>query len=82
MDFSLSAEQELVRDTARAFVDSEITPHARDWDRSEEMDRGIVPKLADVGFLAGSGIRLVTSVVIAGLVPHVTWGASVSASSV
>ena len=60
MDFSLSTEQELVRDTARAFVDSEITPHARDWDRSEEMDPGIVPKLADVGFLAGWELDTVT----------------------
>jgi butyryl-CoA dehydrogenase len=53
MDFALSAEQELIRETARAFVDVEIAPHARDWDRSEDMDRGIVATLAEVGFLAG-----------------------------
>jgi alkylation response protein AidB-like acyl-CoA dehydrogenase len=53
MDFALTPEQELVRATARSFVDSEIAPHAREWDRAEEMDRGIVAKLAEVGFLAG-----------------------------
>src|SRR5688572_14713124 len=53
MDFGLTAEQELVRETARAFCAAEIAPYAREWDRAEEMDRGIVAKLADVGFLAG-----------------------------
>jgi alkylation response protein AidB-like acyl-CoA dehydrogenase len=53
MDFELTAEQELIRDTARAFCDAEVVPHAREWDRAEEMDRGIVAKLAEVGFLAG-----------------------------
>jgi hypothetical protein len=42
MDFTLTSEQELVRETARAFCDREVTPHAREWDRDEEMDRGIV----------------------------------------
>ena len=53
MDFELTPEQELVRETARAFCAAEIAPHAREWDRSEEMDRGLVAKLAEVGFLAG-----------------------------
>ena len=46
MDFALTAEQELIRETAREFCDREVAPHARDWDRSERMDRGIVEKLA------------------------------------
>ena len=53
MDFELTPEQELVRETARAFVDAEVVPHARDWDRAEELDRAIVPRLAELGFLAG-----------------------------
>ena len=54
MDFALSPEQELIRATAREFVDREIVPHAREWDRDEEMDRGIVAKLAEVGFLGAA----------------------------
>ena len=52
MDFTLTPEQELIRDSARAFVDAEIVPHARAWDRAEELDRAIVPKLAEIGFLS------------------------------
>jgi alkylation response protein AidB-like acyl-CoA dehydrogenase len=54
-DFTLSAEQELVRQSARDFVEREVAPHAREWDRAETMDRGIVSKLAEVGFL-GAGL--------------------------
>ena len=51
MDFTLTPEQELIRASAREFCDREIVPYARDWDRSERMDEGIVPKLAGIGFL-------------------------------
>jgi alkylation response protein AidB-like acyl-CoA dehydrogenase len=51
MDFELTPEQELFRASAREFCDREIAPFARDWDRTEEMDRGIVPKLAEAGYL-------------------------------
>jgi len=53
MDFTLTSEQELVRETARTFCEREVAPHAREWDREEELDRELVRKLADVGFLAG-----------------------------
>ncbi|HET7572396.1 MAG TPA: acyl-CoA dehydrogenase family protein [Gaiellaceae bacterium] len=55
MDFALTPEQELIRDTAREFCAREIVPYAREWDRREELDRGIVAKLAEVGFL-GCGL--------------------------
>jgi len=54
LDFDLTNEQELVRRTAREFAEREIVPHARDWDRTEEMDRGIVDTLASVGFLGAA----------------------------
>jgi alkylation response protein AidB-like acyl-CoA dehydrogenase len=50
----LSADQQLVRETARDFCDREIAPHAREWDRAETVDRGIVAKLAEIGFLTAS----------------------------
>jgi alkylation response protein AidB-like acyl-CoA dehydrogenase len=53
MDLTLTPEQELIRSSAREFVDREVSPHARDWDRDETMDRAIVGKLAQIGFLAG-----------------------------
>jgi alkylation response protein AidB-like acyl-CoA dehydrogenase len=51
VDFDLTDEQQLIRETARAFCDREIVPHAREWDRTERMDLGIVAKLAEIGFL-------------------------------
>ncbi len=54
MDFTLSDEQELIRQTARAFCDAEIAPFATEWDRAEAIDRGIVAKLAELGFLAAA----------------------------
>jgi butyryl-CoA dehydrogenase len=54
LDLSLTREQELIRDSAREFCDREVVPHARDWDRAEELDRGLVPKLADAGYLGAT----------------------------
>src|SRR5919204_2513250 len=54
MDFALTAEQELVRSAAREFAEREVAPHAREWDRAEEIDRALVSKLAAAGFL-GAG---------------------------
>jgi alkylation response protein AidB-like acyl-CoA dehydrogenase len=53
MDFSLTEEQELIRASAREFCEREIAPHVRVWDREEDIDRGLVQKLADVGYLSG-----------------------------
>jgi len=51
MDFTLTPEQELIRETAREFCDREIVPYADEWDRTETMEAGIVAKLAEIGFL-------------------------------
>lgn len=51
MDLSLSDEQAALRELARDFVDREVVPHVRDWDRAERVDRSIVGKLGEVGFL-------------------------------
>ena len=54
MDFSLTSEQELIRASTREFCEREIVPHARDWDRAEELDRGLVSRLADTGYLGAT----------------------------
>jgi alkylation response protein AidB-like acyl-CoA dehydrogenase len=60
MHFSLSEEQELIRSSAREFCEQEIVPHVRDWDREEDIDRALVQKLAEVGYLAGWELDTVT----------------------
>ena len=51
IDFELTDEQRLVRETAKEFADREIIPRARDNDRNERFDTELVQKLADMGFL-------------------------------
>jgi acyl-CoA dehydrogenase len=54
VDFQLSDEQQLIRQTAREFCDAEIAPYAAEWDRAEAIDPAIVGKLAELGFLAAA----------------------------
>ncbi|MGW3652914.1 acyl-CoA dehydrogenase family protein [Streptomyces sp. NPDC000878] len=51
MNLGLSEEQEAVQRLARDFVEREITPNVVEWDRAESVDRSIVKKLGQVGFL-------------------------------
>src|SRR3982751_2210732 len=54
MEFELTPVQDLIRASAREFAERELAPHTRDWDRAEQIDRSLVPKLADAGYL-GAG---------------------------
>jgi len=51
IDFELTDEQRLIRDTARQFADNEIAPRARDNDRAGRFDTELVKKMADMGFI-------------------------------
>src|SRR3954466_7939252 len=51
IDFELTDEQRLIRDTAREFADKEIFPKARENDRNEHFDLDLVKKLGDMGYL-------------------------------
>jgi butyryl-CoA dehydrogenase len=68
MDFDLSDEQLLVRDTAREFAEREVAPRARDNSRNEHFDTDLVAKIAAQGYLGaivpreygGAGLDYVT----------------------
>jgi alkylation response protein AidB-like acyl-CoA dehydrogenase len=51
MDFELSEEQQLIRETARSFTDNEIVARARENDRNEHFDLELVDKIAQQGYL-------------------------------
>jgi butyryl-CoA dehydrogenase len=51
IDFELTDEQRLIRETAREFADVEIAPRARENDRDERFDTGLVQKLGEIGYL-------------------------------
>ena len=49
MDFSLSDEHKLFRSTIRDFVDNEIRPVAREWERSGRYPTEIVESMGQLG---------------------------------
>lgn len=51
MDFELDEAHRELRDVARAWVDKEVIPYAKEWDRAESVDPAIVGKLGEMGFL-------------------------------
>ena len=51
MNFDLSDEQRLIRDTVRELCRSEFAPHAERWDRETIVPREAVSTLAEHGFL-------------------------------
>ena len=72
MDFDLSDEQKLIRDTAREFTDKEIVPRARENDRNSHFDTELVRKMADQGYLGaivpreygGAGLDYLTYAIV------------------
>ena len=71
MDFALTPEQEMIRDTAKQFADEELAPHAAHWDETREFPHAAVKKLAELGFLGmmvdekweGAGLDTISYVV-------------------
>lgn len=51
MDFSLSEEQQLLKKTVREFAESELSPHAREWDEQQEFPREVFGKLGELGLM-------------------------------
>ncbi len=51
MDFTLSAEQQMIRDQCREFAEEEIKPHAEEMDRTGAFPYEIVRKMGNLGML-------------------------------
>jgi len=72
MDFELTDEQQLIRETARDFTDKEIVDRARENDRNEHFDLDLVAKIAQQGYLGaivpreygGAGLNYLTYALI------------------
>jgi alkylation response protein AidB-like acyl-CoA dehydrogenase len=68
MDFSLTDEQQLIRETARRFTDAEIVPAAKENARRKHFDTDLVRKIAGQGYLGaivpqeygGAGLDYIT----------------------
>ena len=49
MDFSLSPEHEILRESVRSFAENEIQPVARELDEKEEFSYETMQKMAELG---------------------------------
>lgn len=52
MDFELNEEQRLIRETARQFAESEMAPHAAEWDEKKIFPKETLRRAAELGFAA------------------------------
>jgi butyryl-CoA dehydrogenase len=50
MDFSLTSDQQLIRDTVRQFMESEIRPLIREYERAHKFPLEQIRKLGEMGF--------------------------------
>ena len=72
MDFDLTDEQQLIRETARQFADRELAERARENDRNHHFDTELVGKIAEQGYLGaivpqeygGAGLDYVTYAIV------------------
>ena len=70
MEFALTPEQKLIKQTAREFADEKLAPLAAEYDRSEEFTAPQAKMLAEMGFLGmmvpeeygGSGLDTISYV--------------------
>jgi len=49
MDYTLSTEQEILRDSVRSFAENEIKPVAQELDEKEEFSFETMQKMAELG---------------------------------
>lgn len=72
VDFQLTDEMKMLRQTAREFAEAEVKPHVMKLDEAQEFPMAIVRKMAEVGFLGatiptdyeGAGLSALEFVVI------------------
>jgi len=49
MDFSLNDHQTLIRDTVRQFMETEVRPFVKEWEREEKFPAEAIQKLGEMG---------------------------------
>src|ERR1700746_466967 len=49
MDFSLSDHQKLIRDTVRQFMEAEVRPFGKEWEKAEQFPAEAIRKLGEMG---------------------------------
>ena len=89
MDFSLSEEQQLLKKTVREFAESELAPHAREWDEKQEFPREVFSKLGALGLMGvvwpaeygGSGLTTLDYAIVMEELARVDAGVALSVAA-
>ena len=51
VDFTLTNENQLVREAVKGFAQAEILPYIREWDEKGEVHREVFARMGELGFL-------------------------------
>ena len=89
MDFSLSEEQRLLQKTVREFAETELGPHAREWDERQEFPRQVFTKLGEMGLMGvvwppeygGSGLTTLDYAIVLEELARVEAGVALSVAA-
>jgi butyryl-CoA dehydrogenase len=72
MDFSLNNDQKMIRDAVRKFVQDQIMPHTRIWEKQAAFPRELLYKMGDLGYLGvpipeeygGAGLDYISEAIV------------------
>ncbi len=72
MDFSLSEEQKMIKDSVRKFAAEQILPHSRQWDHEGKFPRELLYKMGALGYLGvpipeeygGTGLDYISEAIV------------------
>jgi alkylation response protein AidB-like acyl-CoA dehydrogenase len=89
LDFRLTEEQQLLKQTVREFAESEIGPHSREWDEKQEFPREVFTKLGELGLMGvvwppeygGSGMSTLDYTVVMEELSRVDAGVALSVAA-
>jgi hypothetical protein len=89
LDFELSEEQQLLKNTVREFAESELRPHSREWDEKQEFPREVFSKLGALGLMGvvwpteygGSGLTTLDYAIVMEELARVDAGVALSVAA-
>ena len=89
MDFDLTEEQRLLQKTVREFAETELGPHAREWDERQEFPRQVFTKLGEMGLMGvvwppeygGSGLTTLDYAIVMEELARVEAGVALSVAA-
>ncbi len=72
MDFNLTPEQQMIKESVRKFAAKEILPYTRDWEHAHQFPRELLYKMGELGYLGvpipeeygGAGLDYISEAIV------------------